>query len=61
MASAPWTPAQEGVHQICYLLAEYQKIGTNQGQVNFHIHDTRSFVSGRGIGGAMLPGWLGCK
>jgi hypothetical protein len=33
MASAPWTPAQEGVHQICYLLAEYQKIGTNQGQV----------------------------
>lgn len=33
MAAAPWTPAQEGVHQICYLLAEYQKIGTNQGQV----------------------------
>jgi len=28
-----WTPQETGVHQICYLLAEVQKPGTNQGQV----------------------------
>ena len=30
---AAWTPQEAGVHQICYLLAEVQKPGTNQGQV----------------------------
>ena len=28
-----WSPQEAGVHQICYLLAEFQKPGTNQGQV----------------------------
>lgn len=30
---SPWTPQEAGVHQICYLLAEVHKPGTNQGQV----------------------------
>ena len=33
-ASAPaWSPQEPGVQQICYLLSEYQKPGTNQSQV----------------------------
>lgn len=28
-----WTPVETGVQQICYLLAEVQKPGTNQAQV----------------------------
>ena len=33
-ASAPaWAPQEPGVQQICYLLSEYQKPGTNQSQV----------------------------
>ena len=27
-----WTPVETGVQQICYLLAEVQKPGTNQAQ-----------------------------
>eukprot|EP00884_Botryococcus_braunii_P019984 jgi/Botrbrau1/666/Bobra.0161s0050.1 len=43
MASAPWTPAQDGVHQICYLLAEFQKIGTNQGQILDQLEACKSY------------------
>ena len=28
-----WSPQPSGVHQICYLLAEVQKPGSDQGQV----------------------------
>ncbi len=28
-----WSPQEPGVQQICYLLSEYQKPGTNQSQV----------------------------
>lgn len=28
-----WRPQEAGVHQICYLLAQVQKPGTDQGQV----------------------------
>ena len=31
---AAWRPQESGVHQICYLLAQVQKPGTDQGQVN---------------------------
>lgn len=30
---AAWLPQESGVHQICYLLAQVQKPGTDQGQV----------------------------
>ena len=32
-----WTPVETGVQQICYLLAEVQKPGTNQAQVRFNL------------------------
>ena len=32
-----WTPVETGVQQICYLLAEVQKPGTNQAQVRSQI------------------------
>ena len=39
-ASAPaWAPQEPGVQQICYLLSEYQKPGTNQSQVLHWFHE----------------------
>ena len=32
---AAWKPQETGVQQICYLLAEFQKPGTNQAQVSY--------------------------
>lgn len=40
-----WTPQETGVHQICYLLAEVQKPGTNQGQVRLPTHARRAALS----------------
>ena len=33
-----WSPQEPGVQQICYLLSEYQKPGTNQTQVRVWIN-----------------------
>lgn len=41
-ASPPaWAPQEPGVQQICYLLSEYQKPGTNQSQV---VHVTTNLL-----------------
>jgi len=32
-----WRPQEAGVHQICYLLAQVQKPGTDQGQVHVNL------------------------
>lgn len=46
---SPWTPQEAGVHQICYLLAEVQKPGTNQGQVCGYVSlaRNRGFCTGQ--------------
>lgn len=40
---SPWTPQEAGVHQICYLLAEVQKPGTNQGQILNQLEQCKAF------------------
>lgn len=42
--SPAWSPQQTGVQQICYLLSEYQKPGSNQSQVD-DVHVPRSNIS----------------
>lgn len=45
-ASAPvWAPQEPGVQQICYLLSEYQKPGTNQSQVRHLFTDVNIYLN----------------
>ncbi|KAL3146894.1 hypothetical protein ABBQ38_014866 [Trebouxia sp. C0009 RCD-2024] len=42
-ASAPtWAPQEPGVQQICYLLSEYQKPGTNQSQILAQLEECKN-------------------
>ncbi|KAK9804853.1 hypothetical protein WJX72_008726 [[Myrmecia] bisecta] len=43
MGAMVWQPQEVGVQQICSLLAEYQKPGTNQGQILSQLEQCKQF------------------
>ncbi|GAB4816534.1 hypothetical protein N2152v2_003580 [Parachlorella kessleri] len=40
---ASWTPSEQGVHQICSLLSDFQKPGTNQAQILAQLDQCKQF------------------
>lgn len=53
-----WSPQPSGVHQICYLLAEVQKPGSDQGQVRGNFGSRKAKATHLGLIFCESAAWL---